>query len=154
MLFFNKIKKMQERDKINFFKTRVGINDDNIARNYLNLTNGNKEQAVQLYVSEQRSNLNLGANNYQNVLDNSGQNEFPITQNLFSKNVYIPIDQTVYKDLNKFLNDKLIYVANDFKTFFNNLKKHAGLIIVLSRQTVFNVRNNLIHACNNQLCKI
>ena len=71
---------MQERDKINFFKARVGINDDNIARNYLNLTNGNKEQAVQLYVSEQRSNLNLGANNFQNPREISGPTDFLINQ--------------------------------------------------------------------------
>lgn len=144
---------MQERDKINFFKARVGINDDNIARNYLNLTNGNKEEAVQLYVSEQRSNLNLGANNFQNVLANSGPTEYKIYQNLFYKNAYISIDISSYTDLIKFLNDKLIYVASDFQTFFNNLKKHAGLIIVLNRQTIYNVRTNLIRAFNNQLCQ-
>ena len=144
---------MQERDKINFFKARVGINDDNIARNYLNLTNGNKEQAVQLYVSEQRSNLNLGANNFQNPREISGPTDFLINQDLFSKKVYQLNEASSYSDLNKFLNDMLIYVAIDFQTFFNNLKKHAGLIIILNKQTIFNVRNNIICACNNQLCQ-
>ena len=144
---------MQERDKINFFKARVGINDDNIARNYLNLTNGNKEQAVQLYVSEQRSNLNLGANNFQNPREISGPTDFLINQDLFSKKVYQLNEASSYSDLNKFLNDMLIYVSVDFQTFFNNLKKHAGLIIILNKQTIFNVRNNIICACNNQLCQ-
>ena len=144
---------MQERDKINFFKARVGINDDNIARNYLNLTNGNKEQAVQLYVSEQRSNLNLGANNFQNPREISGPTDFLINQDLFSKKVYQLNEASSYSDLNKFLNDMLIYVAIDFQTFFNNLKKHAGLIIILNKQTIFNVRNNIICACKNQLCQ-
>ena len=144
---------MQERDKINFFKSRVGINDDNIARNYLNLTNGNKEQAVQLYVSEQRSNLNLGANNFQNPREISGPTDFLINQDLFSKKVYQLNEASSYSDLNKFLNDMLIYVANDFQTFINHLKKHAGLIIILNKQTIFNVRNNIICVCNNQLCQ-
>ena len=145
---------MSERDKINFFKARVGINDDNIARNYLELTNGNKEQALQLFQSEQMSNLNVRVNNnQQNAQDNQRNIEFQIMQSLFIKNVYLPSDASIYNDLNKFLNDKLIYVANNFQTFLNNLKKHAGLIIVLSRQTVIKVRSNLIRACNNQLCQ-
>ncbi len=144
---------MSERDKINFFKARVGINDDNIARNYLELTNGNKEQAVQLFQSEQMSNLNIRVNNQQNAQDEQRNIEFQIMQSLFIKNVYLPSDASIYNDLNKFLNDKLIYVANNFQTFLNNLKKHAGLIIVLSRQTVVKVRSNLIRACNNQLCQ-
>ena len=140
---------MSERDKINFFKASVGINDDNIARNYLELTNGNKEQAVQLFQSEQMSNLNVRVNNnQQNAQDNQRNIEFQIMQSLFIKNVYLPSDASIYNDLNKFLNDKLIYVANNFQTFLNNLKKHAGLIIVLSRQTVIKVRSNLMSRYN------
>ena len=157
---------MSRIDKINYFKRKAGVNDDNIAENYLNFTDWNQDHAVQLYLNVNQSNQNNRLNNsqlynsyaqnynYQNVQQNpGGKIEFKLNQQLLlNKEVCTSNNHVLYEDLKKFLFEKFIYLSYNFKEFFEQLKKHAGLIIVLSKEKVIDVRNNLIKASNNSLC--
>ena len=145
---------MSSIDCINFFKSRVGINDDNLARHYLELMNWNAQEAVQLYLSEQASNLNLNQNNNRDYQPNSGKIEFKINNEMFAdKQIYSSYDKTLYYELRTFLFEKFVYLSNDIVQFMDELKKHAGLIIVFERQNCMNVRNEMIRADNDMLCK-
>ena len=146
---------MSKREKIRAFKRIIGIYDDNIAENYLRLTDWNQDNAVQLYL-EEKSNKDTHVNNRnQNVRPNpAGKIEFKINYKLhLTQEVYKPNEQLLYKDLNTFMRERFIYVGNTFEDFFNLLKSHAGLIIVLSKEKIYELRNNLIRISNNPLCK-
>ena len=145
---------MSNREKINYFKEKVGIDDDGLAEQYLNFTNGDKNQAVQLFLNEQQSNLNIQERNFQNAQQNQAKIEFSINyRTRFNREVYLQKDKSAYEDLTKFLLEKFIYISNNFDSFLKELKRHAGLIIVLSREKIYDLRNNMIQISNNQLCQ-
>ena len=142
---------MSRNDKINFFNSKVGNYDNMIAELYLNLTGGNAEQAVQLFLSEREVNQNSNRNIYQN---NQIKIEFTIDYERFSNlNVYNSHDENVYNDLVKFLKEKFVYISNNLDNFLNFLKEHAGLIIIFPQEKKFDVRNDMIRAYNDQLCQ-
>ena len=144
---------MSEIHKINFFKSNVGIDDDNLAKHYLLLTNGDKNQAVQLFLNEQESNRNMILNNNQNNVEDI-KIEFLINNEILSnKEVYIQNNKNIYTDLNTFLFEKFVYISNDIENYMTELKKHAGLIIIFSKEKVFNVRNDMNKVYNDQLCQ-
>ena len=108
---------MSEIHKINFFKSNVGIDDDNLAKHYLLLTNGDKNQAVQLFLNEQESNRNMILNNNQNNEEDI-KIEFLINNEILSnKEVYIQNNKNIYTDLNTFLFEKFVYISNDIENY-------------------------------------
>ena len=142
---------MSKRDKINFIKSRTGIIDDNIAEHFLNLTNGNQNDAVQLYLSEKQVEQN---NNFYNNINNQINTEFIINDEiLLNQEVHIPNDKSFYDDLKTFFFEKFTYISTSLDNFLLQLKKHAGLVIILSRSTHFNARNDMIRVIQNQLCQ-
>ena len=145
---------MSNREKINYFKEKVGIDDDNLAQQYLAFTNGDKNQAVQLFLNEQQSNLSVQERNRRNAQQVQEKIEYDITyRSRYNQEVCLQKDKSSYNDLTKFLKEKFIYISNNFNSFLKELKKHAGLIIVLSRDKIYNLRNNMIQMSNNQLCQ-
>ena len=141
---------MSRIDKINFFNSNVGINDNTTAEHYLYLTGGNAEQAVKLYLSEREVSQNNNRNNSQN---NQYKIEFIINYERFlNLNVFNRNDESIYINLIKFLEEKFIYVSNNLENFVKLLKEHAGLMIVLPQDKHFDVRNDMIIAYSDQLC--
>ena len=139
---------MSKKEKIDYFKAKTGINDDIVIEYYLELAKWDKFSAVKLYlkdVEQSKKNANV---NYQAKV------EFKFTDKMLSnKDSSNQNDKILYNDLIKFLKEKFPYITSNFGKFINLLTEHAGLIIVLSKQKLFEVRNNMIRAVNNNLCK-
>ena len=142
---------MSKRDKINFFKSRTGIYDDNVAEHYLSLTNDNQNDAVKLYLDEKQVNQYNNPSNFQN---DQPIGEFIVNDEiLLNQETHINSDKTFYNDLITFFFEKFTYISTSLDNFLIQLQKHAGLIIILSKNTHFNARNDMLKVLNNQLCQ-
>ena len=140
---------MSKKEKKDYFIKKTGIKDDIVIEYYLESAKWDQFKAVKLYLKdiEQSTTNQNNNNNYQSKV------EFQITDKILSNKAYGQNDIVLYPDLIKFLNEKFPYVTTNFGKFLSLLKEHAGLIIVLSKQKILEVRNNMIRAVNNNLCK-
>ena len=141
---------MGKKEKINNFKSIVGIKDNSIAEKYLIRANWDENAAIDLYFKENK-NIKKNNNN-QKIKPVIGKCEFEISETLYeSEEVFIQKDKDAYIDLFKFLEGKF-YVSQNFEEFLSSLKKKAGLIIIFPKEKMTEVRNNMIRASNNVIC--
>lgn len=144
---------MDKDDKIENFKEVLGVEDDSIAKKYLEKAKWDENQAILLFLEEHPDNGDDIINNNKNLNNQNayGYKELKITENLFSKEIFKQNEQYSFNDLAKYLAEKF-YVSKDFKDFLSRLKKGAGLIILLTVGKMPEVRNNMIRAANTPLC--
>ena len=144
---------MDKDDKIENFKEVLGVEDDSIAKKYLEKAKWDENQAILLFLEEHPDNGDDIINNNKNLNNQNayGYKELKITENLFSKEIFKQNEQYSFNDLAKYLAEKF-YVSKDFKDFLSRLKKGAGLIMLLTVGKMPEVRNNMIRAANTPLC--
>ena len=81
------------------------------------------------------------------------KNEFKISEELYSsEDTYTEKDKSSFLSMVKFLEEKQLYVAQNFEEFLSLLKKRAGLVILFVSWKMSEIRNNMIRAINNILC--
>lgn len=151
---FKNLNLMSQDDKIKYFNSKIGLNDDDLAKQFLFLTDGNAEQAVELYLSE----MQISQNNYNNINLNNENNslkiEFSINYQMFlNLTVFTRNSENTYNGLITFLYEKFIYVSPNVNNFLTLLKNHAGLAIILPSEKNFDVRNDMIRAHLDQFCQ-
>ena len=79
--------------------------------------------------------------------------EFKISEELYSsEDTFTEKDKSSFLSLVKFLEEKQLYVAQNFEEFLSLLKKKAGLVILFVSWKMTEIRNNMIRAINNILC--
>ena len=145
---------MSNADKIKYFNSKIGLNDDIIAEQFLSLTDWNAEQAVELYLSEIQLLQNNNINNNQYNQNNPLKIEFSINYQMFlNMNVYTGSSESIYNGLITFLCEKFIYISQNINSFFSLLKEHAGLVIILPTEKNIEVRNDMIRAHRDPLCQ-
>ena len=143
---------MPRKEKINNFKSKVGINDNTLAEKYLIRVNWDEDKAIELYYKENKKTPKI-KNNYPIYQNVQNKIEFKISEVLYSSTeVYIKEGKTAYIDMIKFLEGKL-NVSLNFEEFLNLLKTKAGLIILFPKSKLYEVRNNMVRAFNNTLSK-
>ena len=116
---------MDKDDKIENFKEVLGVEDDSIAKKYLEKAKWDENQAILLFLEEHPDNGDDIINNNKNLNNQNayGYKELKITENLFSKEIFKQNEQYSFNDLAKYLAEKF-YVSKDFKDFFS--KKEQG----------------------------
>ena len=113
---------MPRKEKINNFKSKVGINDNSLAEKYLIRVNWDEDKAIELYYKENKKSPKI-KNNYPIYQNVQNKIEFKISEVLYScTEVYIKEGKTVYIDMIKFLEEKF-NVSLTFEEFLNLLKK-------------------------------
>ena len=144
---------MDKDDKIENFKEVLGVEDDSVAKKYLEKAKWDENQAILLFLEEHPDNGDDIINNNRNQKNQNayGYKELKITDKLFNKEIFKQNEQYSFNDLAKYLAEKF-YVSKDFKDFLSRLKKGAGLIILLTVGKMPEVRNNMIRAANTPLC--
>lgn len=81
------------------------------------------------------------------------KNEFKISEELYSsEDTFTEKDKSSFLSMVKFLEEKQLYVAQNFEEFLSLLKKRAGLVILFVSWKMSEIRNNMIRAINNILC--
>ena len=147
---------MPRKEKINNFKSKTGINDNSLAEKYLIRVNWDEDEAIKLYIKENKKNPKSNKNKTQANKNNQNVQikiEYKISETLYSnEEVYTEEGKTAYIDMIKFL-EGYFNISQNFKEFLSLLKKKAGLLIIFTKDKLYEVRNNMVRAFNNVLSK-
>lgn len=147
---------MPRKEKINNFKSKTGIIDNPLAEKYLIRVNWDEDEAIKLYIKENKKNPKSNKNKTQANKNNQNVQikiEYKISETLYSnEEVYTEEGKTAYIDMIKFL-EGYFNISQNFKEFLSLLKKKAGLLIIFKKDKLYEVRNNMVRAFNNVLSK-
>ena len=147
---------MPRKEKINNFKSKTGINDNSLAEKYLIRVNWDEDEAIKLYIKENKKNPKSNKNKTQANKNNQNVQikiEYKISETLYSnEEVYTEEGKTAYIDMIKFL-EGYFNISQNFKEFLSLLKKKAGLLIIFTEDNLYEMRNNMVRAFNNVLSK-
>ena len=152
-----------QREKINYFNSKVGKDDFDLALNYLIQADWDEKVAVQIYMNVFSPN-NSNNNSIRNSQNNSNQSQqqasqknnnlsvFPIKENFNNSVPYKNNDSSVYSNFISYLNSKFTLVSKSFDNFLKGLKEHAGIVILLDTQKINEAKNNFNSVINDDLC--
>ena len=97
---------MPRKEKINNFKSKTGINDNSLAEKYLIRVNWDEDEAIKLYIKENKKNPKSNKNKTQANKNNQNVQikiEYKISETLYSnEEVYTEEGKTAYIDMIKF----------------------------------------------------
>ena len=152
-------------EKVNYFNSQLGINNFDIAMNYLILADWDEKKAVRIYrnlsknqniLQNSSSNSNqrnaLKQNNNNNLISQQPQQpeqirndtEFHVTDIFLKDNViYKNNDLVQFSNFVKYVNSKFTLVAKSLESFMKFLKEHAGIIILVTLDKFEEVKRHL-----------
>ena len=169
-----------QRQKINYFNSKVGNKDFDKAIDYLIIAEWDEKKAVETYLNlnkksniPQKNNLpplNKNLNKNQKKLapiNNKNQNSQPkqqnppanynikeinVTDEFLKNNPYKNKDSTNYTNFIKYLQNKFFLAEKSFEGFLKTLKEHPGIILVLNVNKMEEFKKHAPKIISNFIC--
>ena len=133
-----------QRQKINYFNSKSGNKNEDIALSYLIESNWDEVRAVQNYKNKQKKPPS------NNNAPNNTSTDFSVTDALLKLKPFSPKDSNIYTNFVTFLNGKFALIAKTLENFIKSLKDHGGMIIIVNK--VDDVKTDVRKIKNNDLC--
>lgn len=149
-----------QRQKINYFNSKVGNKDFDKAIDYLIIADWDEKKAVETYLNlnkkpniSQKNNLpplnknvnknpqnpkklapinKKNQNPKQNPPNNNNITEINVTDELLKNSPYKNKDSTYYTNFVKYLQNKFFLAEKSFEDFLETLKEHPGIILLVN----------------------
>ena len=137
---------IEKREKILNFNITVGNQNNNVANEYLSLTNWNVSEAVNLYLGMNSNTNNLQINNNINLPIFNYITEYSFVKSgildKFSSFIKLPFLKNNIECCKKF-NGKVKNLVKTGEVFTNLLKTNKGVIILYNKDTFYKVFQHL-----------
>ena len=169
-----------QRQKINYFNSKVGNKDFDKAIDYLIIADWDEKKAVETYLNlNRKSNLSQKNNlpslnknvnkNQQNPKklapinkknqnpqpsqqNNYNQSEISVTDEFLKNSPYKARDSNNYTNFIKYLQNKFFLAEKSFEGFLKTLKEHPGIILLVSVSKMEEFKRHAPKIISNFIC--